>query len=226
MDKKKYIDIISAQADKNHRPHELALNDFLDYLLEFFSVKAFQSGPDTYHQRLLDCTQKCPEFAGLATLWLTDVATAMEQGKWLDVFGILYEELYLTRGKASHTGQFFTPPSVADIMSRISSLNEKQSGIVNDCASGSGRLLLAHYMEKSSLDHSAGRRFRYIAQDVDPIACKMCALNLMAHGMNANVICQDTLAMSTPSVIYCVNEVKYPFNTPFYSVRVVRPVRM
>ena len=130
MEKKKYIDIISAQADKNHRPHELALNDFLDYLLEFFSVKAFQSGPDTYHQHLLDCTQKCPEFAGLATLWLTDVHTAMEQGKWLDVFGILYEELYLTRGKASHTGQFFTPPSVADIMSRISSLNEKQSGIV------------------------------------------------------------------------------------------------
>lgn len=171
MEKKKYIDIISAQADKNHRPHELALNDFLDYLLEFFSVKDFQSGPDTYHQHLLDCTQKCPEFAGLATLWLTDVATAMEQGKWLDVFGILYEELYLTRGKASHTGQFFTPPSVADIMSRISSLNEKQSGIVNDCASGSGRLLLAHYMAKSSLNHSAGRRFRYIAQDVDPIAC-------------------------------------------------------
>lgn len=133
MDKKKYIDIISAQADKNHRPHELALNDFLDYLFEFFSVKAFQFGPDTYHQHLLDCTQKCPEFAGLATLWLTDVATAMERGKWLDVFGILYEELYLTRGKASHTGQFFTPPSVADLMSQISSLNEKQSGIVNLC---------------------------------------------------------------------------------------------
>ena len=73
MDKKKYIDIISAQADKNHRPHELALNDFLDYLFEFFSVEAFQSGPDTYHQHLLDCTQKCPEFAGLATLWLTEM---------------------------------------------------------------------------------------------------------------------------------------------------------
>lgn len=138
----------------------------------------------------------------------------------------IYEELYLTRGKASHTGQFFTPPSVADIMSRISSLNEKQSGIVNDCASGSGRLLLAHYMAKSSLNHSAGRRFRYIAQDVDPIACKMCALNLMAHGMNANVICQDTLTMSTPSVMYCINEVKYPFNTPYYSVRTVSPTRM
>lgn len=92
-------------------------------------------------------------------------------------------------------------------------------GKVNDCAAGSGRLLLAHYIEKSKLDHSAGRRFEYVAQDSDPIACKMCALNLMAHGMYGRVECRDTLRMNEPTVVYVINEVKYPFNTPYYSVR-------
>lgn len=87
-------------------------------------------------------------------------------------------------------------------------------------ATGSGRLLLAHYMEKSKLDHSAGRCFEYVAQDNDPIACKMYALNFMIHGMYGRVECRDTLSMDEPSVVYIVNEVKYPFNTPYYSVRV------
>ena len=30
----------------------------------------------------------------------------------------------------------------------------------------------------------------------------------------------DTLCMNEPSMVYYVNEVKYPFNTPYYSVRV------
>ena len=97
----------------------------------------------------------------------------------------------------------------------------KESGTVNDCACGSGRLLLAHYIEKSRTDHSAGRRFRYIAQDSDPLVCKMCVLNFMAHGMYGEVICQNTLSMSVPSVVYYINEVKYPFNTPYYSIRAV-----
>ena len=91
---------------------------------------------------------------------------------------------------------------------------------VNDCAAGSGRLLLAHYMEVSKLDHSAGRPFVYIAHDSDPLVCKMCALNMMVHGMNGTVICQDTLTQSTPSAVYRINEIRYPFNTPYYSVRV------
>ena len=143
----------------------------------------------------------------------------MEHGQWLDVFGSLYEEMYLSRGKASKTGQFFTPQSVSDLMARVSGLGAGDHGKVNDCAAGSGRLLLAHYMDKSKMDHSAGRRFEYVAQDCDPIACKMCALNFMVHGMYGRVECRDTLRMNEPTVVYVINEVKYPFNTPYYSVR-------
>lgn len=220
MDKKTYIDVLTDQATKNQRPYELALGDFLDYLLEFFSVDAFNGGTAEYSRYVVDCTAKNPDFARLALQWLNDVATAMERGEWLDVFGLLYEEMYLSRGKASKTGQFFTPRSVSDLMAQIGSLGSQDHGRVNDCAAGSGRLLLAHYIAKSKLDHSAGRRFEYVAQDNDPIACKMCALNLMVHGMFGRVECRDTLSMGAPSVVYIINEVKYPFNTPYYSVRV------
>ncbi len=225
MDKKKYIDVLTEQASKHSRPQEMALSDFCDYLIEFFSVDAFKAGTAEYSQHILSCTRKNPDFAGLTFLLLDDVATAMKRGEWLDVFGILYEEMYLSRGKASKTGQFFTPQSISDLMAQISTLGAGDHGKVNDCAAGSGRLLLAHYMEKSKTDHLAGRRYEYVAQDSDPIACKMCALNFMVHGMYGRVECRDTLRMSEPTVVYYINEVKYPFNTPYYSVRTVVPAK-
>lgn len=220
MDKKTYINVLTDQANKHGRPLEMALSDFLDYLLEFFSVDAYKGGTAGYKQYVTDCTEKNPAFARLALQWLNDVTTAMERGEWLDVFGLIYEDMYLSRGKASKTGQFFTPRSVSDLMAHISTLGNQDHGRVNDCAAGSGRLLLAHYMAKSKLDHSAGRGFEYVAQDSDPIACKMCTLNFMVHGMYGRVECRNTLSMDAPSVVYIVNEVRCPFITPYYSVRV------
>ena len=228
INSKLYVDILSRQAKKDGRPHEMALSDFCDFLLDLFSVEAFKGkGADGLKNWFDERISKKPAFGLLATNWLVDVSTALQKGTWLDAFGILYEDMYLTRGKASQTGQFFTPKSVSDLVSDIIGSKEKQASspvisgkMVNDCAAGSGRLLLAHFIEASKLDHSAGRPFRYLAQDSDPLVCKMCALNMMVHGMNGRVICQDTLAMSTPSVEYFVNEVRYPFSTPYYSVRI------
>lgn len=222
-----YVDILSQQAKEDGRPYEMALSDFCDYLLDLFSVEAFEGGQDGFLAWQQQRLQVKPNFAILAMAWLNDVSQAMERGQWLDMFGMLYEDMYLTAGKASKTGQFFTPQSVSDLMSTIIAPGKNQASSakvegrrVNDCAAGSGRQLLAHYMEVSKLDHSAGRPFVYIAHDSDPLVCKMCALNMMIHGMNGTVICQDTLAQSTPSAVYCINEIRYPFNTPYYSVRV------
>ena len=224
---KLYVDILSDHAKEDGRPHEMALSDFCDYLLDLFSVEAFMGDSRSYLKWQQQRLQAKPKLATLAMVWLNDVSQAMDRGQWLDVFGMLYEDMYLTAGKASKTGQFFTPQSVSNLMSSIigSGKNEATSAKiegtrVNDCAAGSGRLLLAHFIEASKLDHSAGRPFQYIAQDSDPLVCKMCALNMMVHGMNGRVICQDTLAMSTPSVEYFINEVRYPFSTPYYSVRI------
>lgn len=225
---KVYVDNLSQQAKEDGRPYEMALNDFCDYLLDLFNVVAFKNNAKGLLKWQQERLQAKPHFGFLTLAWMDDVASAMERGKWLDVFGTLYEDMYLTAGKASRTGQFFTPESVSELMSNIigSMKNEasstKISGhTVNDCAAGSGRLLLSHYMDASKLDHSAGRHYCYIAQDSDPLACKMCALNMMIHGMNARVICQDTLTLSTPTVEYIVNEVRYPIIVPYYSVRTI-----
>ena len=227
INKKFYIDYLSQQTKADGRPYETALSDFCDYLLDLFSVKAFDGTLDGYKNWQQQHLQAKPKFGVLAMAWLNDVSQAMDRGQWLDVFGMLYEDMYLTAGKASKTGQFFTPASVSDLLSaiiapgKIEAPSAKIEGSrVNDCAAGSGRLLLAHYMEVSKLNPSAGRRYQYIAQDSDPLVCKMCALNMMVHGMNGKVICQDTLAQSTPSAIYCINEIRYPFISPYYSVRV------
>ena len=227
INKKFYIDYLSQQTKADGRPYETALSDFCDYLLDLFSVKAFDGTLDGYKNWQQQHLQAKPKFGVLAMAWLNDVSQSMDRGQWLDVFGMLYEDMYLTAGKASKTGQFFTPASVSDLLSaiiapgKIEAPSAKIEGSrVNDCAAGSGRLLLAHYMEVSKLNPSAGRRYQYIAQDSDPLVCKMCALNMMVHGMNGKVICQDTLAQSTPSAIYCINEIRYPFISPYYSVRV------
>lgn len=226
INKKMYVDILSQQAKADGRPYEMALSDFCDFLLDLFSVEAFNGDSKGFLEWQQQRLQAKPNCAILAMAWLNDVSQAMNRGQWLDVFGMLYEDMYLTAGKASKTGQFFTPQSVSDLMSTIIAQGKNQASSakvegrrVNDCAAGSGRLLLAHYMEVSKLDHSAGRPFVYIAHDSDPLVCKMCALNMMIHGMNGTVICQDTMAQSTPSAVYCINEIRYPFNMPYYSVR-------
>ena len=225
---KLYVDVLTKQVKEDGRPYEMALNDFCDYLLDLFSVEAFKNDFKGLLKWQQERFQAKPHFCFLALAWMDDVTKAMEQGKWLDFFGMLYEEMYLIAGKASRTGQFFTPPAVSDLMSELVGTKKKEASSmkkdglkVNDCAAGSGRLLLSHFIEVSKQNHSAGRPYSYIAQDSDPLACKMCALNMMIHGMNGRVICQDTLTLSTPTVEYIVNEVRYPFITPYYSVRVV-----
>lgn len=223
---KTYANTLTAVAKKNGRPIELALSDFLDFLIEFHDVKHFQGDIDAWAQNVTDSKDAQPEYFGLMMDWMNDVARAMEQGHWLDTFGSIYEELYLSRGKASSTGQFFTPPDVADLMSQLTMGREPEvkEGKVNDCAAGSGRLLLSHFADVSNKgDRTAGRAFWYEAGDSDPVACKMCALNMMIHGMQGRVVCQNTLTLDTPKVVYYINEVRYPIATPYYSIRQVTP---
>lgn len=119
INKKFYIDYLSQQTKADGRPYETALSDFCDYLLDLFSVKAFDGTLDGFKNWQQKRLQAKPKFGVLAMAWLNDVGQAMDRGQWLDVFGMLYEDMYLTAGKASKTGQFFTPQSVSNLMSSI-----------------------------------------------------------------------------------------------------------
>lgn len=223
MEVKKYVDVLTQHATDHHRPHEFALVDFMDYLIKCYRCEEFWKGSvDNIQAHWQTMQEEDSVFYELAIYWILDVVNAMDRGEYLDLFGMLYESLYLTRSKASNTGQFFTPGSISTLCAEMLDEN-REGGTVSDCAVGSGRLLLAHYMKVTKTDHSRGRRFKYEGQDSDIIACKMCALNLMVHGMNGTVICRDTLANSTPTVIYHINEVRYPIPTPYCSIRAELP---
>ena len=64
-------------------------------------------------------------------------------------------------------------------------LTENTGGVINDCACGSGRLLLdAHQDNPTAV---------LIGQDLDPVACKMAVLNFYVAGVRGSIIHQNTL---------------------------------
>ena len=151
--------------------------------------------------------------------WMIDVTEAMEHGDVLDWFGNQYEEEIKSRGKAESLGQFYTPMSLCKMMAQVSAdgQTDPEHITADDSACGSGRTLLALEWVMTQKYGPSNRRF-YTAADIDHVSCKMCALNMMITGMCGEVLCRDTLRMET-FYGYEINEVRWPFNTPLYSVR-------
>jgi type I restriction enzyme M protein len=113
-------------------------------------------------------------------------------GSWVDLLGNVFEETN-SSFTASNSGQFFTPPTVCDMMARLTGGSEEcENGItVNDCACGSGRNLIAH----SRLHPNNRFNAFYVGQDMDRRCVNMCVLNFFMYGMRGIVIHMDTLAM-------------------------------
>jgi len=86
-------------------------------------------------------------------------------------------------------GQYFTPQNICDFMAKIVS-GKKEQPMVNDCACGSGRMLLAY----NKLNPDA----YFIGQDLDIRCVKMCALNCLFFNMNATIQCVNTLSNDKP----------------------------
>ncbi|MFB9055070.1 N-6 DNA methylase [Formosa undariae] len=117
-------------------------------------------------------------------------------GKWCDPLGQFYEAL-ASNYKKSSFGQFFTPKAICDLMSGFILEPNTFGKKVNEPACGSGRAVL------SANNYAPGNY--YICQDLDPICCKMAAINLCFHEVRGEVHCMDTLRMSDPTQSYYIN---------------------
>lgn len=193
------------------------LNAVLDFLIDMFDIKHYLS-KDGWFNAVSRAEKEEPHLYRIMMIWMEKVATAMENGSWLDFFGGIYEEMYQSRGKASTLGQFFTPPNLCDLMAQIS---QPVDGRVSDCACGSGRTLLAGAS-------AAGftRSNFYIGEDLDMVSVKMCALNLMIHGCRGRVVRHDTLREPVCfDYGFRINDIRYPFETPFYSLTRIKMPR-
>lgn len=211
---KRIIQEIEESVRKHNYDREQGLAIWLDYLIDLFDVKYIMDG--TFEKHLVEKAEEDENLYNATIMWLEMVAKKIKEGGWIDVFGNIYEEMYQSKGKSSMLGQFFTPAGLCDLMAKMN--DDNKGGKIGDPACGSGRTLLAAYVNN--------KKAYYIGEDIDGISCKMCALNLMAHGAMARVICHDTL--NSPVYFdwgYEINEVRYPFPTPFYSLRRISNVK-
>lgn len=218
----KYLKEVS---DNHCIKHEEQLEALCDFIINMFSTDSYK----TEGFKPSVATPENHDYITLVSLWCEMVAEEMEKGNALDIFGYLYEQMFLLKSKASNNGQFFTPDSICRLMSDITDSGneekETKNGVirVNDCACGSARTLLAHFMKKTHDNHALSGKYFYEAADIDLPTCKMAACNMMIHGMQGRVVCQDQLLLPTPTAIFYINEVRYPFPSGMYSIRVVYP---
>ena len=221
----KFAKYLKEVSDNHGVKHEEQLEAFCDFIVSLFSTDSYK--PEGFKPSV--ATPENHDYITLVSLWCEMVAEEMENGNALDIFGHLYEQMFLLKSKASNNGQFFTPDSICRLMSDITDadVEEKESdrGLVrvNDPACGSARTLLAHFMRKTRDNHALAGRYYYEAADIDLPTCKMAACNMMIHGMRGKVVCQDQLLLPTPTAIFYINEVRYPFPSGMYSIRVVYP---
>lgn len=211
---KQLVRQIEKYVGENMLDYNHGLTLFLDYLIDMFDYRQFQT-EDGHERQMARKKEESPVFFEAAFHWVEMVKDALKKDAWIDVFGLLYEDMYQSKSKASKTGQFFTPTALCDMLAACSSdgITRQESGI-NDSACGSGRLLLAHFAQDKNKD------CYYVGEDIDPVSVKMCALNMMIHGMRGRAVCHDTLLHPlTYEFGYEVNEVRYPNPAPFFSIR-------
>lgn len=128
------------------------------------------------------------EYFKLYCAWIDIVNNELENSNkyYYDYLGVFYEDVIQSKYKAGTSGQFFTPQDVSLLMANIT-MDNLDGGIINDCACGSGRLLLDA--------HSKNRNAILIGQDLDPVACKMAVLNFYISGVTGSIIHQNTLTL-------------------------------
>ena len=222
---KDFVKYLTEVSDNHGIKQEERLDAFCDFIISLFSTDSYK--PEGFKPDV--ATPENNDYITLVSIWCWMVAKEMEKGNSLDLFGQLYEQMFLLKSKASSNGQFFTPDSLCRLMADVTdNVNEEQIGKnglirVNDCACGSARTLLAHFMNKTHDNPALAGKYYYEAADIDLPTCKMAACNMMIHGMQGKVVCQDQLSLPTPTAIFYINEVRYPFPSGMYSIRVVYP---
>lgn len=211
---KDIIQQLEYHARKNMIDIHHQLNAWLDYMIELFDIEQYRT-PHGWHIMQKEKCNESRELFSATCIWMNMVADSMGKGETLDVLGSVYEELFQSKMKSSNLGQFFTPTSVCDLLSKI--VLTERDGRINDPSCGSGRTLISHYME--SLRHGACNGY-YVGEDIDVVSVKMCALNMMVYGIRGRVIRHDTITQPYSfDYGYEVNEVRHPFTTPYYSLR-------
>ena len=170
----KIFNTLTGQYDPNK-----IFDEFLEYSIDINLMSLKDRG--------LDFQGREKSYFELFQEWIMITNNELENHPWYDYLGTFYENVIQTKFKAGTTGQFFTPPDVCKLMIELT-INENidyTNKMVNDCACGSGRFLLAgqEYLPNSIM----------IGADLDEMACKMTVLNFYIHGVRGSVLHMNTI---------------------------------
>lgn len=196
--------------------------DFLDFTIGFFGVG------ETAKVEGWSCTAEQNKMfhEALVHLITDEYKPEIDKRGWCDPLGDAFMDY--CRGFVGSMGQFFTPPDVCDLMASTTMNGSEPEGqdthfgkrpVIGDPTCGSSRNLLASY--DRALEQLHWKRKPYvIGEDLDPLCCKMSAINMCVHGCFGEVVCHDTLA--EPKQVrfgYIINETMYPLPCPIPSIR-------
>ena len=203
-------------AYKNGKDGQVVFTDFLDYVIDCFSMERLIKDNGNYKSIFEKIKNEDSAFFPAFSELVMKSPNVIKENNIYDFFGNIYEIMFQSGRKAANLGQFFTPQSLSNLCSHISCEGfEGFEGevFINEPTCGSGRNLLSVFSENKD------KAQYYIAEDIDNVSVKMCAINMMLHGMRGCCICHNTLFPSDFIFGYEVNEVRYPFPTEYYSIR-------
>lgn len=195
----------------------VTFNNFLDYCIDCF----------TPPRPIPDGIDKNSVFFNAFTSLQVEYLKGINNHGWCDPLGDVFMDL--TKGIQSYRGQFFTPPSVCDMMCNVTvgSIADKSKTICgafgkrvicNDSACGSSRNLIA--LASKFIDKPRKELPYFIGEDIDATCCKMSAINMCVHGIPGEVVCHNALAEpDTLCFGYVINETTYPIYTGVPSIR-------
>lgn len=177
-------------------------DDFLQYIIWLHTMPEYGKPIEGWSYK----PEESKEFFSMYQALVLELQEHLKHHEWFDVFGYIYEDLIAGKSRRDNNGQFFTPPSLCDLMTEISvSKDEMVVGQnISDCACGSGRNLLAF--------HAKHLGNYMVGEDIDRTCAMMTICNFILHGVKGEVIWHNTLI---PDSFYEAWRVNENLNNPF-----------
>ena len=127
---------------------------------------------------------------------LLGILVALLDSKPRDILGTLYMQLDLGN---SRTGQYFTPPSMSQLMAELlysSSLENLEEPFItlSDPCCGAGGMILGFVDTMLVTGHNPAEKLWVQCVDIDRVAALMCYVQLALWNVPAQIIVADTLS--------------------------------
>lgn len=187
-------------------------DDFLQYIIWAHTLPQYGKKIDGWSYT----SEQNKEMYDMYRTLILAVKPKIDRHGWFDAFGFVYEDMIAGKFRRSNSGQFFTPPSICDLMTDITAPKEQTivGKTISDPTCGSGRNLLAF--------HAKHLCNYFVAEDIDRTCCLMTVCNFIIHGVEAEVIWHNTLQ---PDTFYGGWKINEQLNSLFSKYRGIPHVR-